>query len=127
MKSGKYSADSRKASFKYAFRGISTLFREEPNAAIHLAAALIVFCLGIFLKISLTEWCIIVIVAGVVFVAEIFNTSIETIGDIIDSEWNEKIMKAKDLAAAGVLVSAFVSVMAGLIIFVPKIISLFRT
>ena len=126
MKSGKYMVKSRLDSFKYAFRGISTLFREEPNAVIHLVASILVLFAGFVLKVSPAEWCILVIVAGVVFVAEIFNTSLETIGDIIDSEWNEKIMKAKDLAAAGVLVAAMVSVISGLIIFVPKIISLFH-
>ena len=61
-----------------------------------------------------------------VFIAELFNTSLETISDIVDSEWNEKIRNAKDYAAAAVLVAAIVSLVAGGIIFIPKLLNLFK-
>lgn len=125
MKPGRFSLKSRRNSFRYAFRGIAELFRTEPNALIHLTAAIVVVTAGILLDITTIEWCIITIVTGLVFVAEIFNTSLEAISDIIDPDWNEKIMKAKDLAAGGVLVTAIVSLIAGALIFIPRIIGLF--
>ncbi|HOW10578.1 MAG TPA: diacylglycerol kinase family protein [Bacteroidales bacterium] len=126
MSPDKFSISSRVASFRFAFRGITRLFKNEPNAIIHLVAAVVATCAGIILGINRFEWCLIAIVAGLVIIAEIFNTSIENLGDAIDPNWNEKIMKAKDLAAAGVLVAAIISVITGLLIFVPRIIALVR-
>jgi diacylglycerol kinase len=88
--------------------------------------AVIAVTMGFLLRISLMEWMIVVIVTGIVFIAELFNTSLETISDIVDNEWNEKIGQAKDYAAAAVLVSAIISVVAGLIIFIPKLVDLLR-
>ena len=126
MNPDKFSIKSRAASFRFAFRGIAELFRNEPNAIIHLAASVIVIFAGIILRINRFEWCLIAIVAGVVFIAEIFNTSIENLGDAIDPKWNKNIKKAKDLAAAGVLVAALISVITGLMIFIPRILSIFQ-
>lgn len=125
MNSDKFSAKSRFGSFKFAFTGLSSLLKIEHNARIHLLAALIVIILGIVLNISLTEWCLIIIVIGLVFLAELFNTALEALSDIVDPEWNEKIMKVKDYAAAAVLVSTIVSVVVGGLIFIPKLLKLF--
>jgi len=125
MNPDKFSIKSRAASFRFAFKGITVLFRNEPNAVIHLVAAILVTCAGIILNINRFEWCLIAIVAGLVFIAEIFNTSLENLGDAIDPRLNENIKKAKDLAAAGVLVAAIISIITGLLIFVPRIIDLF--
>ena len=63
---------------------------------------------------------------GLVFISELFNTSLETISDIVDNEKNEQIKYAKDYAAAAVLVSAIISIVTGGIIFIPKIPGLFK-
>lgn len=126
MNPDKFSIKSRAESFRFAFRGIRELFSNEPNAIIHLAAAVLVTFAGIILGINRFEWCLIAIVTGLVFIAEIFNSSIENLGDAIDPKWNLNIKKAKDLAAAGVLVAAIISVIAGLLIFIPRIISIFQ-
>ena len=125
MNPDKFSIKSRAASFRFAFKGITVLFRNEPNAIIHLVAVILVTCAGIIIDINRFEWCLIAIVAGLVFIAEIFNTSLENLGDAIDPRLNENIKKAKDLAAAGVLVAAIISIITGLLIFVPRIIDLF--
>lgn len=126
MGSGKYSFKSRLRSFKFAFKGIESLFREEPNSRIHFIAAVVAVSLGIFLRISLLDWSLITIVAGLVFISELINTSLETLSDIVDPEWNEKIRKAKDYSAAAVLISALISLVVGTLIFLPRILDLFR-
>jgi len=113
-------------SFKFAFRGLWLLLRNEHNSRIHLFTAVIAIAMGFFLKINLFEWSVLVIVTGIVFISELFNTSLETISDIVDSEWNEKIRNAKDYAAAAVLVAAIISLVAGGIIFIPKLLNLFK-
>ncbi len=77
--------------------------------------------MGFIFQIGRHEWLALVIVIGVVFLAELFNSAIEKLADVIDPEWNDKIGVVKDLAAGAVLVSAVVSVVVGAIIFLPEI------
>jgi diacylglycerol kinase len=120
--SDKFSVRSRIRSFGYAFRGISSLFRNEHNSRIHLVAAIVVVIAGIILKLNLYEWCMITIVIGLVFVAELINSAIESIADRVDPEWNDLIMKSKDFSAAAVLVAAIIALITGCLIFIPKIL-----
>ena len=122
----KFSLTERLKSFRDAFHGIGTLLRYEHNARIHLFILVIVIIAGILFRISGTDWLAIFFVSGLVFMSECFNTAVEYLSDLITDEENENIRKAKDVAAAGVLISATISVVTGLIIFVPEIIRLIR-
>jgi diacylglycerol kinase len=124
MNTDKLAARSRFGSFKFAFHGLSSLIKNEHNARIHLIAALIAVIVGIILKISLTEWCILTIVIGLVFITELLNTSLENLADIVDPEWNAAIRKTKNYAAAAVLISAIVSVVVGALIFIPRLLEI---
>jgi len=121
VNSKKFSLKSRFDSFKFAFRGLWSLLKNEHNSRIHLLAASAAIALGIILKINLYEWSLLVIVIGIVFIAELINSALEKLADLVDREWNESIMKTKDYAAAAVLISAIVSVVVGGLIFIPKI------
>ena len=112
-------------SFGFALDGVSSLLKNEPNSRIHILAAAVVIVTGIILKINFQEWCFLIIVIGLVFISELFNTSLETISDAVDPERNEKIRKAKDYAAAAVLISAIAAVITGGLIFIPAILKLF--
>jgi len=125
MKSDNFSLKSRLKSFGFALDGVSSLLKNEPNSRIHILAAAIVIVTGIILKINFQEWCFLIIVIGLVFISELFNTSLETISDAVDPERNEKIRKAKDYAAAAVLISAIAAVITGGLIFIPAILKLF--
>lgn len=111
----------RLQSFSFAFNGIKILFKEEHNSWIHLAAALLVNILGIWLKFSNYEWIIVWLCIGLVFLAELINTAIENLCDHITPEKNVAIGKIKDLAAAAVLVSSITSVIAAFLILANKI------
>ena len=121
MKNQKFSALQRLKSFTYAFNGLKILLREEHNARIHFVIAVSVTIAGFALKISALEWIAIVIAIGFVITTEIINSAIENIADFISPEKHEMIKKIKDLAAAGVLVSALTALTTGLIIFLPKL------
>lgn len=120
----KFSVKKRFRSFKFAFAGLRTLWKEEHNFRIHSVAALLVLILGFLLRISMVEWCIVALTVGFVISAETLNSSLENLADAITEESNEKIKKAKDIGAAAVLISAIAAVVIGLIIFLPKIIFL---
>ena len=109
-------------SFKYAIEGFISSFKTERNMKIHILAMILVIALGVYVKLNTTEWCIIVIAIVSVLSAELFNTAIETVVDMISPEKNEKAKIAKDISAAAVLVLAIGAAIIGTIIFLPKII-----
>ncbi len=127
MSSSKFSLRDRLRSFRYAFRGLFLLIKKEHNARIHLTVAIAAIALGILLKITLTEWLFITILIGMVFTAELINTSIEKLSDITDLDKNEKIRDIKDYAAAAVFISALISAIIGAIIFVPRVIEIMKS
>jgi len=102
------------------------LVKTEHNARIHLLASALVISLGIILKISSAEWILISVVIGIVFITELINSAIERLSDIIEPSKNEKIRDAKDYSAAAVLVAAFIAVITGILIFIPRIAGLFE-
>lgn len=111
----------RIASFKYAFNGIFLTFKKGANFRIQLSLGLFAVILGFVLNLSPIEWAIIVLLIGIVLSAEIFNTMLEEVaGDLPD----DKIRgETKDMAAGFVLILAIASLVIGLIIFLPKILS----
>ncbi|MCM1152039.1 MAG: diacylglycerol kinase family protein [Muribaculum sp.] len=124
MDSDKFSWKARGRSFRYAAKGISTLFKHEHNARIHLCVAIAVILCGFILRISVNEWCLVSICIGSVLAAEGFNSAIETLADKISPDYDPLIGKAKDLAAGAVLLTVGGVVITGLIIFIPKLTTL---
>lgn len=124
MTNEKFSLRARAGSFGYAFKGLINLLKYEHNARVHLAATFLVVIAGFLLKVQRWEWIALCIAMGFVWVTEILNTCIERIMDYLSTERDPRIAVIKDLAAAAVLVSAITAVVAGGIIFIPKIIEL---
>ena len=127
MNSIKFSIPARLRSFQHAFRGFRWLIQEEHNSRIHLAVTIILIPVCIFLRLSLTEWSLIVICIGLVFSMELVNSAIERLADKITTEHNPGIGKIKDMAAAAVLISAIASATVGLIIILPKLFALINS
>ncbi|MDX1942444.1 MAG: diacylglycerol kinase family protein [Saprospiraceae bacterium] len=117
--------NKRLNSFKYAFAGLFDLIKTQPNTRFHLIATLIVITAGIFFKLSRMEWCLIVLSITIVLAAEALNTALEYLTDLVSPGYHPLAGKAKDVAAAGVLLVAFGAATVGLIIFLPKILDLF--
>lgn len=113
-------------SFKYAFEGFKVSFKTERNMKIHIAIMLLVICLGILLKINWAEWAICIILFSIVIAGELFNTSLETIVDMVMPYKNEKAKKAKDISASAVLILAIGSMVIGIMIFAPKLMQLIK-
>ena len=120
----KFNINERLNSFRNAFSGIIGLLRYEHNARIHLFILIVVLLAGILLRISSSDWIAIVFASGLVFISECFNTAVENLSDVVSPEYNEKIKGAKDVASAGVLISAIVAVIIGVIVLLPHIYKL---
>ena len=112
-------------SFKHAIRGIRMVIKSEKNMQIHLVVAVLVVLAGCFFNITTTEWMLCLLCFGLVFGAEMVNTSIENIVDLVSPKKHELAGRAKDMAAGAVLISALFAAGVGLIIFIPKIWNLF--
>lgn len=109
-------------SFGFAFEGILTAIRDGRNFKIQLFFGAMAILLAFILKVSVVEWIFIVLVASLVLILELLNTSLESIVDIVSPEIHDKAKIAKDVAAAAVLISSIVSIVIGAIIFLPKIL-----
>lgn len=108
-------------SFKYAFCGIAQSFKTERNMKIHILIMILVIIAGFVYKISPMEWIICIILFAFVISAELMNTAIETVVDMITKQKREDARIAKDVAAGAVLVSAIAAGIVGILIFLPKI------
>lgn len=107
-------------SFKYAFEGIITTIKEERNMFIHFLIAIIVVITGIYVRLSLNEWLICLLLFALVFSLELINTAIENTVDLVTTKKNKKAKIAKDAAAGAVLIAAIFASIIGIIIFLPK-------
>ena len=107
-------------SFGYAGKGISSVIKSEPNMKIHLFIGLLVLICGFIFHISLTEWMLCLLCFGLILGMEMMNTAIENLVDLISPDQHPLAGKVKDIAAGGVLICAILSVIIGLLIFVPK-------
>jgi len=113
-------------SLSFAFRGIGRSIKKERNLKIHLGATILAILLGLLLKISSVEWLILLIFIVLVIAGEIFNSSIEACCDLLRFKLNLSYYETywiRNFSAGAVLVLAIGSLIAGIIIFLPKIIS----
>ena len=93
-------------SFNHAFQGLVRSVRRERNMRIHLAVALVVLVVSIFMNLTKLELAAVFISICMVVMAELFNTAIEVVVDMVTDGYHERAKAAKDLAAGGVLLSA---------------------
>ncbi|WP_445506328.1 diacylglycerol kinase family protein [Niallia sp. 03190] len=113
--------NSQLSSFRLALSGIKTAIISERNVKIHLIISIIVIVLGSYYNVSVTEWLVLFIVMGLVIAMEIMNTALERVVDLVTKEYHPLAKEAKDIAAGAVFIAALLSIVIGLIIFIPKI------
>ena len=109
----------RLRSFGYAIRGLKVLLQSQHNARIHALATILVATAGALLRISLTEWALVALAIVCVWAAEALNTAIEFVVDLVSPEHQPIAAKAKDVAAAAVLIAAIGALVIGGLVFGP--------
>lgn len=110
--------------FAHAFRGIGCAVRSEANLRIHFVAAVLVFALAAWLRLSAVDWAMLVLTVGVVVAFELLNTAIEKAVDLASAEYHEFARVAKDTAAGAVLIAAIASVAVGLCTLGPPLLAI---
>lgn len=113
-----------KFGFRYAITGLVNVWKSEWNFRFHVIVMVIVLVFGLLFRLSLLEWALIVIVIAMVLSAELLNTSIEKTIDYIKPEIHPIARFIKDAAAGAVLISSICAVIVGLLIFLPKLVTI---
>lgn len=114
---------SRLDSFRHAFRGWGYVIRTQRNAWIHALATILVFFAGWLLHLSLSDWAVLLTVICMVWMAEFLNTSLEAVVDLASPSHHPLAKTGKDVGAAAVLITALTSIIVGLLILGPRLLS----
>jgi diacylglycerol kinase len=123
MKNNKYKAEDFFKSQGHARNGIKLIFKNERNFRTILKVAIVVILAGFTFQVSYTDWIALCLVISMVIVSETINSAIEALCDTVSLDYKVNIKYAKDVSAGAVLVSAIVSVITGIIIFLPYFIA----
>ena len=110
-------------SFLFAIQGFRTAVATERNIKVMLAAGVCAVVAGLSLRIDLLSWAIILLCCGVVIMAELLNTAVETVVDLVSPEFHPLAGRAKDIAAAAVWVLSCIVAVVGVLVFANAILS----
>jgi diacylglycerol kinase (ATP) len=109
------------ASFGYAVKGIRQALRSEPHLRFHALTTLGVVVLGLLLPLSRQDWALLALSVGSVWAAELMNTAVETVVDLVSPDFHPLAGRAKDVAAGAVLVTSAAAVVVGLLVLGPPL------
>lgn len=121
----RFSIIARLKSTNHAWRGLGIFIKSTHNAWVHVFFAVLATYLGFILKISEAEWFAVIFSIAIVIITEIINTAIEIDIDLTSPEFHPYAKDTKDVSAGAVSVSIILAGIIGLIVFLPKITSLF--
>lgn len=111
----------RAASFGHALRGVVAALRTEVHLQFHAAATVVVLALGWYFRVSPLEWALVALAVAGVWAAELFNTAIETLTNLVSPGYHPLAGRAKDVAAGAVLLAALGALVAGGLVFGPRL------
>lgn len=110
-------------SLKNALSGIKFVWQYGNNIKIQVVFGVLAIIIGIILNLSKIEFLILILTIFTVLICEVFNTAIEKLVDLYTLEYNEIAKIVKDVAAGAVTLSSIMSIIIGIILFLPKIIN----
>ena len=116
----------RAASFGYATRGVWAALRTEVHLWFHAVATVVVLGLGLYVGLARWEWVAVALAVGAVWCAELVNTAIEAVVNLVSPEYHPLAGRAKDVAAGAVLVMALAALVVGVLVFGPYLRGLLR-
>lgn len=111
-------------SFSYAARGLGHAIMHERNFIIEIVCTVVTICISFLIGLHKTEWLVVIINIAIVLMAELFNTAIENLCNMIHKETHPIIKIVKDVSAAAVVIAALCALVCACIIFIPHFLSL---
>ncbi|MGP3779265.1 diacylglycerol kinase [Halanaerobium saccharolyticum] len=107
-------------SFNHAIAGLIHAIRTQRNMQIHLTAAILVLAFSLFFDLSRIELGLVIVAISLVIFAELINTAVEVIIDILSQEYNFKARIAKNISAAAVVIAAGNAIFIAYLVFINK-------
>ena len=112
------------AKFASAFRGVKAGVRGQSSFFVHVFAAVAAIVAGLVFQVTRIEWCLLSLVIAGVLAAETFNSALEHLARSIADKYDPHVARALDIGSAAVLIAAAGSVVVGLLIFGPRLLTL---
>lgn len=100
-----------------AYRGILYSWKTQSHLRFHIFAAILVFSAAWWVKLTRWEWIVLILTVGSVIAAEVMNTAIEIVVDLVQPNFHPLAGMAKDVAAGAVLVTAIQAIIVGIVLF----------
>jgi len=119
---GRFDLGARARSFVYAFAGVATMLRSQPNAWIHALATVLVVLVGFWVGVTREDWLWLILAMSIVWLAEALNTAVEFLADAAVREIHPLVKHAKDVAAAAVLIAAVGAASIGVLVLGPRLL-----
>lgn len=94
------------------------------NFRLQIVIGLFAVAVGFYFKLNFSEWIALILASGLVLIAEMANSSIEAVVDLITKERKQEAKKAKDIAAGMVLLASGLSIVIGILVFTPHLMKL---
>ena len=114
---------SFRKSFLFALQGFRTAVATERNIKVMLCAGVCAVVAGLALGLDPLSWAIVLLCCAVVIMAELFNTAVETVVDLVSPEFHPLAGRAKDIAAAAVWFLSAVVAVVGVLVFANAILN----
>lgn len=111
-----------KRSFLFAVQGFRFAFGAERNLKVMVAGGFFAIAMGLVLQIDLISWAIVILCCGVVIAAELMNTAIETVVDLVSPEYHPLAGRAKDIAAGAVWWLSLMVAIVGIVVYARAIL-----
>lgn len=108
-------------SFKTAIAGLGWAIRTQPNFRVHLTLSVLTLIGGWLFRVTTVEMLILVFTIVLGLSAEMINTAIESMTDLITREWRQEAKIAKDVSAGMMLITAGGAIVVAAVIFLPRI------
>ena len=112
---------------QYSLQGLQYFFQYERSAIVYLVASILGLMGAWMLHMSPMEWLVIILLLVMILSAELLNTAIEAVCNLVSPEYNPYVKIAKDCGSAATFVLSTVGIAVGFVMYIPKIIELVET
>lgn len=109
---------------KYSLQGFDHFYKYERSAILHLVVAVVIILGSLSLDMTAVEWLFMIFILLTMLAIELLNTAIEAICDLVSPEYNKLVKVAKDSASAATFSISVALIIATVIIYVPKVITM---
>lgn len=109
------------SSFNYAVEGLIYSLKSQNNMRAHYVFAIAAVIAMLFFNLTRVETALVFISISMVVMAELFNTAIESVVDMVTEEYHPMAKVAKDVAAGAVIITAVNALVVGYVVFFDRI------